>query len=135
MTTKHSYLYVEDDALSREVMQTLLVEVVGVENLTILNDSRDFMLRLRAISPRPDFILLDIHVQPYDGYQLLRLIRDDADFRDCRVLAVTAGVMSDEMAHLKAEGFDGALAKPLDMLTFPDLIRSLEAGAAMWQAG
>jgi CheY-like chemotaxis protein len=116
-------------------MQTLLVEVVGVKGLTIMNDSWDFMPRLRAISPRPDFILLDIHIQPYDGYQLLRMIREDADFQDCQIVALTAGVLSDEIARLKAEGFDGALAKPLDMQTFPDLIGNLEAGETMWQTG
>lgn len=129
----YHYLYVEDDALSREVMVILLENLVGVGSLTIFEESKDFMARLSAVDPMPDFILLDIHVKPHDGYEILRLLRSDADYRECKLIAVTASVMTDEVQKLKADGFDGALAKPLDMTTFPELIERLEAGEAVWQ--
>ena len=129
----YHYLYVEDDALSREVMIILLENLVGVGSLTIFEESKDFMARLRAVAPKPDFILLDIHVKPLDGYEILRLLRSDADYQECKLVAVTASVMTDEVQKLKGDGFDGALAKPLDMSTFPELIERLEAGEAVWQ--
>lgn len=135
MKAQYNYLYVEDDPLNRKVLQILLVEVMGVKNLTIFEDSRDFMERLRALSPRPDFILLDIHVEPYDGYKLLRMLRGDPEYAGVKVVAVTASVMVEEIGQLQAEGFDGAFGKPLDMLTFPDLFRRLEAGETIWQMG
>ena len=130
---KYHYLYVEDDALSREVMETLLIHLVGVESLTIFEDSTDFMTRLKSLEPQPDFILLDIHVEPHNGYELLAMLRRDQDYRTCKVIAVTASVMLEEVKQLRAGGFDGALAKPLDMSTFPNLIRRLEAGEPVWQ--
>lgn len=133
MSPKHSYLYVEDDPLSCEVMETLLLHIVGVKSLQILRDSRDFMAQVRSLETRPDFILLDIHIAPLDGYQVLRLLRQDPDYRDAKVLAVTASVMAEEVRQLRAAGFDGALAKPLDMATFPNLIARLEAGEQIWQ--
>lgn len=131
--TRYNYVYIEDDPLSREVMEMLLVNVVGVKNLTIFQDSADMLARLRGLDYRPDFILLDIHVTPDDGYQVLRLLRADPDFQPVSVIAVTASVMTDEVKQLKTSGFDGALAKPLDMAVFPDLIARLEAGEAVWQ--
>jgi CheY-like chemotaxis protein len=133
MQAHNSYLYVEDDALSREVLETLLVEVMGAKHLTVFADSENFMERLRAVDPPPDVIFLDILVQPHDGYALLRTVRNDPAFASVKVLAVTASVMAKEIEQLKAEGFNGALAKPLDMLTFPDLIRRLEMGETIWQ--
>lgn len=133
MTAKFNYLYVEDDALSREVMETLMHEVIGVGSLTTFADSADFASRLAALEPKPDFILLDIHVPPHDGYAMLTMIRDNPDLRSAEVLAVTASVMAQEIEHLKARGFNGALAKPLDMMTFPEIIRRLEAGETIWQ--
>jgi CheY-like chemotaxis protein len=129
----YNYLYVEDDALSREVMHELLIEVVGVASLVILENSQDFLARVKALEPPPDFILLDIYVEPHNGYALLDMIRRDADLPPVKVIAVTASVMSQEVDLLQARGFDGALAKPLDMETFPDLIRRLEAGETVWQ--
>ena len=133
MKQTYSYLYVEDDALSREVMETLLVQVVGVKSLALFEDSTDFLARLRALDPQPDLILLDIFVGPHDGHEMLSMLRGDPQYREIRVIAVTASVMSDEVLRPRAAGFDGALAKPLDMVTFPDLIRRLEAGEAVWQ--
>ena len=133
MKKKFNYLYVEDDPLSREVMETLMVSVIGVQTIVIFEDSEDFIERLKALNPTPDIILLDVHIEPHDGYAVLSMIREDRVFDELRVIAVTASVMSEEVMRLKEKGFDGALAKPLDMLTFPDLIRRLEAGEKVWQ--
>ncbi len=130
---KFNYLYVEDDPLSREVMETMLIDLIGVGNLAMFTDSIDFMARLRELEPQPDFILLDVHVEPYNGYEVLSFIRSDPEYRTSKVVAVTASVMLDEVKQLQAGGFDGALAKPLDMSTFPDLIQRLERGEAVWQ--
>jgi CheY-like chemotaxis protein len=133
MTGLYDYLYVEDDPLSREIMETLLLQVVGVKRLTILPTSESFIERLRGLEDKPDFIFLDIHVEPDDGYALIRMIRQEPDYTDVRVLAITASVMSDEVEALREAGFNGAFAKPLDMATFPELIQKLEAGEQVWQ--
>ncbi|MFW5748289.1 MAG: response regulator [Chloroflexota bacterium] len=127
------YLYVEDDPLSREIMQTLLVDLMDVASLVIFEDSRDFLSKLRALNPRPDFALLDINVLPHNGYALVDMIRSDPQTRDIKVMAVTASVMSNEIDLMKRSGFDGALAKPLDMAIFPEIVRRLEIGEAIWQ--
>ena len=133
MKTQNNYLYVDDDPLSREVLHTLLVELMQVTNLTIFEDSRDFLTRVKALSAPPGVILLDIHVGPDDGYTLLRMLRGEPDLAGAKVLAITAGVMAKEIERIRAAGFDGAIAKPLDMLTFPNLFRRLEMGETIWQ--
>lgn len=130
---KYHYLYVEDDELSREIMGILLENLVGVGSLTLFESSENFMVRLRALRPKPDFILLDIHIGPQNGYKLLKMIRRETGFQNSKVIAVTASVMTEEVKKLQADGFDGALAKPLDMSTFPMLIKRLEAGETVWQ--
>lgn len=132
MKSAFSYLYVEDDPLSREVLETLMTRVISVADLLIFEDSKEFVERLKALDSEPDFVLLDIHVEPHDGYELLSMIRQIPTL-SCKVIAVTASVMAEEVKRLKAAGFDGAIAKPLDMGTFPDLIRRLEAGESIWQ--
>ncbi len=133
MNVQHSYRYVEDDPLNRDILRTLLVELMGVKNLAIFENSWDFIERLKALSPRPDFILLDIRVEPYDGYKLLKMLRGDPECTGVKVLAVTASVIGEEIERLQSEGFDGAFGKPVDMLTFPNLFRRLEMGESIWQ--
>lgn len=127
------YLYVEDDSLSREVMKTLLVDVIGVVDVTLFEDSADFMTRLTAVDPLPDFVFLDMLVQPYDGHEMLAMLRANETTRHLKVIAVSAGIISRTVAQYQQEGFDGTISKPVDMLTFPAIIKRLENGEAIWQ--
>lgn len=128
-----NYLYVDDDSLNRDVMETLLVEMIGVGSLVMFEDSADFLSRLIQLEPVPDLILLDIQVKPHDGYEMLAMVRSIEKFRSASVIAVSAGVLSKEFERLVEAGFDGALSKPLDVSVFPDLIGRLEQGENVWQ--
>lgn len=125
-------LYVEDDPLSREVMQLLVKRVPGMATLAIFEDSRDFMARVNALNPAPDLIMLDIHVHPLDGFEMLRQLRADARFNRTRIIALTASVMNEEVSQLRTSGFDGAIAKPLSLQSFPSLIERIMNGESVW---
>lgn len=125
-------LYVEDDAENREIMRLLVEEILGFTGLTIFADSENFIERLEALMPKPDIILLDIHVPPYDGFQMLSMIRAHAGFQDTPVAALTASVMNEEVNQLKTAGFDGVIAKPLDMDNFPAALYRITNGETVW---
>jgi CheY-like chemotaxis protein len=128
----YCYLYVEDDPFSREVMQMIMEHGLGVTNLLIFESSVDFPQRLKALSRTPDMVLLDIHVQPMDGFEMLRVLRADSAFARTKVVALTASVMNEQVDRLRTGGFDGAISKPLSILTFPDLIQRILSGEEVW---
>jgi two-component system sensor histidine kinase EvgS len=125
-------LYVEDDPLSRVVMEVLLTRVMGYRHITIFEDGTDFMNRLKALPSRPDVIFLDIHMEPVDGFAVLHLIRQDEAFRSTRVVALTASVMNEEVKRLKDAGFNGVIAKPLDADAFPRTLHRILSGEQVW---
>jgi two-component system cell cycle response regulator DivK len=130
--TGRLFLYVEDDALSRQVMQLMVDSALLDVRLVMFEDSRDFIPRLRALERQPDIILMDVHLKPVDGFALLALLRDDAAYRDACVIALTASVMNEEIEQLRTSGFDGAIGKPISVTTFPDLVRRILAGEKVW---
>ncbi len=132
MSTQYHYLYVEDDALSREVLQTIMTLALGITTLTVFEDGTDFMARLKALPTKPDVVLLDIHIIPHDGFELLRMLRADPEYRNVKVIALTASVMNEEVKRLRTNGFDGAIAKPLSVTTFPDLLKRMANGESVW---
>jgi CheY-like chemotaxis protein len=132
MLENYVYLYVEDDALSREIMQTLMEKALEIKNLTMFSDSKDFGERLKALPTRPNVVLLDIHVEPHDGFSMLTMLRADPDFRDIKIIALTASVMNDEVDKLRESGFDGAIGKPLSLQTFPDLLKRILDNEPIW---
>src|SRR5688572_14857722 len=125
MFNDHSYAYIEDDSLSREVMKTILERMMKVDHVLILEDSTDFVNRLSAAQPIPDVILLDIHVRPHSGFEMLDALRKEPVFENAIIIALTASVMSEEIEQLRIAGFDGTIAKPLNVRTFPELMEKV----------
>ncbi|MDX2074923.1 MAG: response regulator [bacterium] len=126
------YLYVEDDPMSREIMRIIIENGVGSPNLTVFEDSTDFLGRVGRLNNPPTIILLDIHVTPYDGFQMLAMLRQSDQFSTTKIIALTASVMNEEVEQLREAGFDGAIAKPLSIQTFPQLLKQVENGETIW---
>jgi CheY-like chemotaxis protein len=125
-------LYVEDDVLSREVMQALLTRGMGYHNVAIFENSIDFMNKLAALPSKPEIIFLDIHMEPLDGFAMLSFIRQNEAFRSTKVVALTASVMNEEIKKLKEAGFNSVIAKPLDIDLFPKTLHRILNGEQVW---
>jgi two-component system cell cycle response regulator DivK len=85
--------------------------------------------------PQVDLILLDIHLPDEDGYQVLTRLREDEHFQETRIVAVTADITSVNLSRAQSAGFDGFLAKPIDVDRFPDQICRILEGEAVWDLG
>jgi two-component system cell cycle response regulator DivK len=83
--------------------------------------------------PRLDLVLMDIRLPYEDGYGALRKIRASPALKETRVIAVTAEASLEQINKARQAGFDGFLGKPLDMDRFPDQIRRILAGEAVWE--
>lgn len=125
-------VYVEDDEASIVVMKAIVERVMKLQTLHVLQNRADFMQQVKHLGVMPDIFLFDIQMKPYDGFELLTMLRDDSEFKKSKVVALTASVMSEEVARLKRRGFDGAIAKPLNIDAFPDLIARIMDGESVW---
>ena len=83
---------------------------------------------------RVDLILMDIRLPVEDGYEALRQIRAHPELGSTLVVPVTALGSLAEMERARKAGFDGFLAKPLDAKKFPERIRTILRGEAVWVA-
>jgi CheY-like chemotaxis protein len=126
-------LCVEDDFSNRLVMKLLVEKTLNVKRYAIFEDSANFLSRVRNLPKRPDIILLDIHVSPLNGFQMLQEIRGDSVYFTTKVVALTASVMNEEVERLRKSGFDGAIGKPISLSTFPITIERIMNGESIWQ--
>ena len=125
-------VYVEDDEASIIVMRAIVERVMKLQTLHVLQNRADFMEQVKQLGVRPDIFLFDIQMDPFNGFDLLAMLRNDPQFNKSKVVALTASVMSEEVARLKRRGFDGAIAKPLNIDAFPDLIAKIMNGESVW---
>jgi two-component system cell cycle response regulator DivK len=125
-------LYVEDDPLSRRLMSMLLRGRMKLAHVTILENSQHFLSNLEALDPKPNLILLDIQMKPYDGFAMLEMLRQLTWAKTMPIVALTASVMVEEVQRLKEAGFNGCIGKPINIETFPDILNSILAGEVIW---
>lgn len=132
MPTSPILVYVEDDPSSIKIMKLIVENVMKISSLMIFKSSNGFPEKLNDLNNIPDIFLLDIHITPYDGFDMLEILRADKRFKKSKIIAVTASVMGEEVDQLKQSGFDGAISKPLNIQTFPDLIARVMKGETVW---
>ncbi len=125
-------VYVEDDENSIMVMKMVVERVMKLPTLYVLESRADFVQQVNDLGVVPDIFMLDIQMKPYDGIDLLSMLRGDPQYDICKVIALTASVTNEEVSLLKSSGFDGAIAKPLNIEVFPDLITKIINGEQVW---
>jgi two-component system cell cycle response regulator DivK len=113
-------LLVEDHALNLELARDVLL-LRGFRTLEARTAADGIAL---AMQYRPDLVLLDIQLPDMDGLAALRRLRAMPDMAAIPVVAVTAFAMHEDRERLLGAGFDGYLAKPIDVTAFPEQIRS-----------
>lgn len=132
MSGEPVFLYVEDDPDSRDIMQLLLLEM-GYSQISIFEDSRDFMRKLDALEPKPTVVFLDIHMKPDSGFRLLEMMREREEYKTMRIVALTASVMNEEIMTLKNAQFNGVIAKPIDPGVFQNILNAILNGEEVWR--
>lgn len=87
-----------------------------------------------AAEQRPALILMDIQLPGIDGITALERIRSDERTAAIPAVALTASVMTGDRERFVQAGFDGFIAKPIDVPTFAAQVREyLERGRAGMQ--
>jgi CheY-like chemotaxis protein len=122
------FLNVEGDAFSREVLSLLLSKVMGFQQVEFFETSENFMEQLEALPQTPDVIFLDIQIRPKNGYELLEM----PQYQDCKIVALTASVMVQDVKQLQDAGFDGLIGKPIANKVFPRLANNILDGEPVW---
>ncbi len=70
----------------------------------------------------PDLILLDIMMPEMDGFQAIKEIRSNAEWKEIEVFAVTARAMADDREVILKQGFNDYIPKPVNASIIKDKI-------------
>ncbi|RKZ53163.1 MAG: hypothetical protein DRR16_11935 [Candidatus Parabeggiatoa sp. nov. 3] len=104
-------LLVEDNAINQQVAQeTLESEGLMVE---IANNGKKAI----AMIGKTDFdaILMDVQMPEMDGYEATRLIRENPQYSELPIIAMTAHAMSGDKEKCLAAGMNDYITKPIEV--------------------
>jgi two-component system, cell cycle response regulator DivK len=119
-------LVVDDNAMNVDLVSFLLT----ADGMHVQSAADAAQAHARIAGQHPDLILMDIQLPGVDGLELTRRLKTDAATRAIPIVALTAYAMKGDEARMLAAGCDGYIAKPVEVATFTQQVRSFLAGAA-----
>lgn len=102
-----------DDNHHMRVLLTEILRAIGVRQIFEANDGAEAMLIMRANSI--DIIMTDLSMQPMDGIDFTRLLRNapDSPNQMCPIIMITGHSTQRRVTEARDAGVNEFLAKPL----------------------
>lgn len=122
---------IEDNMPNQAITQMLLTTsgaIVGYDRWGL-----DALKHMKEFAPI-DLVILDLMFPDnITGYDVFDQIRDDEQFADVPIVAVSASDPSDAIPRTQAKGFSGFIRKPVDFIKFPEQLQQILGGDAVWE--
>ena len=112
-------LIVEDNEDNRELAVKVLRNK-GFETVTAVDGEEAIE---KAVSEKPDLILLDISLPKLNGYEVAKRLKSMDEFKEIPIVAFTAHAMKGDREKVIVAGFEGYISKPINIREFPDQVK------------
>jgi two-component system, cell cycle response regulator DivK len=112
-------LIVEDNEKNMKLFRDVL-QATGYSTLEATTGEEAVEL---SLSQAPALVLMDVQLPGIDGVEALERLRQNERTASIPVLALTAQAMSGDRERFLEAGFDGYLAKPVDVGELIETVR------------
>lgn len=124
-------LLVEDDPGDAQRTTDALRSGRVRNRITHVEDGVEAMAYLRREgeyenAPRPDLILLDLHMPRMNGQEVLAEVKEDLDLRRIPVVMMTASAQEKDILAAYNLHVNCYVTKPVDLEQFLDAVKSIE---------
>ena len=98
--------------------------------LTLVRDGEEALEFLQQTgrfvhAPKPDLILLDLHLPKRDGREVLTVVRSELQLKQVPIVILTASKAHEDLVRSELLQVDAYMVKPVDLEKFVALIRQL----------
>ena len=120
-TRQYTVLYVEDNPANLKLVEQIIMRHPNMSLLSAVNGNLGIEL---AINKLPDVILMDINLPGINGFEVLKILRDNARTAAIPVIAISANAMPHDIKKGQQAGFFRYVTKPIKI---NELIDALNA--------
>ena len=121
-------LVIDDNRTNIQVIETLL-ETQHVRTIAITNPQK--VATLISDIETPDIVFLDLEMPGLNGYDILKLLKENQRMIDVPVVAYS--VHTGQFTDARAAGFHSFIPKPLDFKRFPGQLARILSGERVWE--
>jgi CheY-like chemotaxis protein len=125
-------LYVEDNPANLKLVEQLIARRPDLRLLTAVNGRLGVEV---ARASQPEVILMDINLPDINGFEVLKILREDPATAHIPVVALSANAMPRDIEKGLEAGFFRYLTKPIKIMEFMDMLHVTLEFAAKGLAG
>jgi two-component system, response regulator len=125
-------LYVEDNVNDVELTMAAFNESGFANRIDVAHDGQeaiDYLFFKGKFANRekvsPAFVLLDIKMPKLDGIEVLKIIRNSAEYKELPVVMLTSSKMESDVMQSYQLGANGFVVKPIDFGEFVKAIKTI----------
>jgi CheY-like chemotaxis protein/nitrogen-specific signal transduction histidine kinase len=105
----------------------MLLQFLGAD-VMVVHDGKSALAALKTF--KPAVILLDLGMPGMNGLEVARRVREDPDYRDLTLVALTGWGQREDRRRTHEAGFDYHLVKPADVSTLQSILSLKEVAEA-----
>lgn len=101
----------------------MIAEVLEMEGITVVieADGRDGLTR--AVTEKPDLILLDIMLPTMSGLEVCSGLKNNPETKDIPVIMVSVKAADEDIKAGLARGANGYISKPFDLFKLLEIVK------------
>jgi PAS domain S-box-containing protein len=115
----HTVLYVEDNSANMKLVAQIISRYPAIHLLTASNGTSGLEI---ARESQPDVILMDIKLPGINGFEVLKILRQDPATAHIPVLAISANAMNLDVDRGLKAGFFDYITKPIKVSGFMEAL-------------
>jgi PAS domain S-box-containing protein len=112
-------LYVEDNPANLRLVEQIIARRSDLRLLTAVNGRLGIEA---ALASHPEMILMDINLPDINGFEALKILRENPETAHIPVVALSANAMPRDIEKGMAAGFFRYLTKPIKIMEFTDML-------------
>lgn len=112
-------LLAEDEILLLEIMK----ERLEANNYDVILAENGKEGSFKAMTERPDLILVDLLMPEVDGFEMIKIIRSNSDFQKIPIIAVSALGRQEDIDRAMQVGANDYVVKPFEA---SELLKKIE---------
>jgi CheY-like chemotaxis protein len=117
----HTLLYVEDNPANLKLVEQIIARHPDISLLTAVNGTLG--IEVARVS-QPDVVLMDINLPGINGFEALKILREDPATAHIPVIAISANAMPRDIEKGLKAGFFRYITKPIKL---NELMEALDA--------